>query len=159
MSQVLGAGQSSRMYQRFVRDQELSTAVGAFAGSRRGPGLEQIVVSVRPGKDLAAVEKAVYEEVEKLQTKPVEAWELEKVRTNAHRSQVQSAQSTLGRAVALADNMTNFGDPNLINLTYQKVSAVTREDIMRVAKKYLVEANRTVIITMPKKRPAPPQGQ
>jgi predicted Zn-dependent peptidase len=158
MSQILGAGQSSRMYQRFVRDQELATGASAFANSRRGPGLEQITVTVRPGKDLAAVEKAVYEEIEKLQTKPVEDWELEKIRTNAHRSQVQSAQSTLNRAATLADDATNFGDPNLINLTYQKVSAVTREDVMRVAKKYLVEANRTVIVTMPK-RAAGPQGQ
>jgi predicted Zn-dependent peptidase len=158
MSQVLGAGQSSRLYQRFVRDQEVAAAVGAFANQRRGPGLEQVIVAVRPGKDLAALEKGVYEEIEKLQTTPVEDWELEKVRTNAHRSQVQSAQSTLGRATALADNATNYGDPNLINLNFQKVSAVTKEDIMRVAKKYLVETNRTVIITMPK-RAAGRQGQ
>src|SRR5204863_3853873 len=127
LSQVLGSGQSSRMYQRFVRDQEVATGVGAYAGSRRGPGLEQLIVGVRPGKDLAAVEKAVYEEIEKLQTKPVEDWELEKVRTNAHRLLVQSAQSTLGRAITLADDTTNFGDPNLINLSYQKLAAVTRE--------------------------------
>jgi predicted Zn-dependent peptidase len=158
LSQILGGGQSSRLYQRLVRDQEMAAATGAFASQRRGPGLEQIVATVRPGKDLAAVEKALYEEVAKLQSQPVEDWEMEKVRTNAHRSQIQSAQSTLNRAAELADNAVNFGDPNLVNLNYQKISQVTKEDIQRVAKKYLIETNRSVIITMPKKA-APPQAK
>jgi zinc protease len=157
LSQILGGGQSSRLYQRLVRDQELAAGAGAFANQRRGPGLEQISVTVRPGKDPAVIEKAVYEEIAKLQTTPVEDWELEKVRTNAHRAQIQSAQSTLGRAVALADETTNFGDPNLVNLSYQKMSAVTKADIQRVAKMYLTEENRTVIVTVPKKAAAAAQ--
>jgi zinc protease len=158
MSQILGSGQSSRMYQRLVRELELATSAGAFAGDRRGTGLERISVNVRPGKDPAVVEKAVYEEITKLQTQPVEDWELEKVRTNARRAQIQSALSTLGRAASLADDAVNFGDPNLVNVLYQKMSAVTRQDIMRVARKYLTENNRTVITTLPRKAAAP-QGQ
>jgi zinc protease len=157
MSQILGGGQSSRLYQRLVRDEEVAAGSGAYADQRRGPGLEQIFVTIRPGKDPAAVEKAVYEEIGKLQTTPVEDWELEKIRTNAHRAQIQSAQSTLGRAAALADETTNFGDPNLVNLTYQKMAAVTKADIQRVAKQYLTEENRTVIVTLPKKAAAPAQ--
>ena len=42
MSQILGSGQSSRLYQRLVRDQELAAGAGAAANQRRGPGLEQI---------------------------------------------------------------------------------------------------------------------
>jgi predicted Zn-dependent peptidase len=159
MSQVLGGGQSSRLYQRLVRDQELAAATGAFPSQRRGPGLEQIIATVRPGKDLALVEKTLYEEIAKLQSQPVEDWELEKVRTNARRAQIQNAQSTLNRAVELADNTVNFGDPNLINLSYQKIAQVTKEDIQRVAKKYLTENNRSVIITMPKKAAQPQAKQ
>ena len=78
MSQILGSGQSSRLYQRLVRDEEVAAGSGAFANQRRGPGLEQIFVTLRPGKDPAAVEKAVYEEIAKLQATPVEDWEMEK---------------------------------------------------------------------------------
>lgn len=159
MSVVLSGGQSSRFYQRLVREQELATGAVAFANQRRGPGLEQISVTARPGKDLAAIEKAVYDEIARIQNTPVEDWELEKVRTNAHRAQIQSAQSTLGRAVALADSTTNFGDPNLVNATYQKVAAVTKADIQRVARQYLTEGNRTVIVTMPKRAAAAAQSK
>ena len=112
---------------------------------------------MRPGKDLAAVEKTVYDEIAKLQAAPVEDWELEKVRTANKRSQIQSAQSTLGRAADLAEATTNYGDPNLVNTEYQKIAAVTKEDIQRVAKKYFTQENRSVIVTMPKKAAPPAQ--
>jgi zinc protease len=37
----------------------------------------------------------------------------------------------------------------LINSRLDKVAAVTKEDVQRVANKYLVDTNRTVVITMP----------
>jgi predicted Zn-dependent peptidase len=36
---------------------------------------------------------------------------------------------------------------------------VTKEDVQRVANKYLRDTNRTVVITMPKARAAAPAGQ
>jgi zinc protease len=159
MSQILGSGQSSRLYQKLVKEQELATGANSFAGSQRGPGLERFSVTARPGKDLAAIEKAVYDEIAKIQNEPVTSDELEKVRMQARRSQVSIAQGTLNRAATLADDFVDFGDPNIMNDRYQKVSAVTAQDVMRVAKKYLTENNRTVIITLPKKTaPAGPAG-
>jgi zinc protease len=151
MCQILSAGQSSRMYQHLVKEQELAQNAFAGAGSQRGPGLAQFGAMVRPGKDVGAVEKAIYAEIAKIQTEPVTDAELEKVRMIARRSEVAGAQSTLNRAIELADTTVNFGDPNLVNETYKKTIAVTKDDVMRVAKKYLTEENRTVIITMPKK--------
>src|SRR6185295_13154726 len=108
--QILGSGQSSRLTQKLVRDQEVASSSGAFADQRRGPSLVQISVMARPGKDVAAVEKTVYDEIARLQAAPVEDWELEKVRTANKRAQIQSAQSTLGRAADLAEATTNYGD-------------------------------------------------
>jgi zinc protease len=151
MSQILSTGQSSRLYQHLVKEQELAQSVSANPTSQRGPGLEQFDAVLRPGKDMAALEKAIYAEIEKMQTQPVTNEELEKVHMSARRSQVASAQGTLLRAVELADNTVNFGNPNMINEAYKKTLAVTKEDVMRVAKKYLTEENRTVVITLPKK--------
>ena len=159
MSQILGSGQSSRLYQRLVKEQEMATGANAFAAEQRGPGLEQFSVMARPGKDLAVIEKTVYEEIAKIQSEPVTDEELEKVRMQARRSQVSGAQSTLNRAATLADDFVDFGDANILNERYQKMMAVTKQDVMRVAKKYLTENNRTVIITLPKKTaPAGPAG-
>jgi predicted Zn-dependent peptidase len=45
-----------------------------------------------------------------------------------------------------------YNDPGLINTRLDKISAVTKEDVQRVANKYLKETNRTIVITMPKAR-------
>jgi predicted Zn-dependent peptidase len=154
MSNILAGGQSSRLYQKLVKEAEVASSAGARANQRPGPSLEQISVTVRPGKDIAAVEKMVYDEVARLQNQPVEDWELEKVRMSLRRSQVAGAQSTLNRAANLAVTYVAYGDAGLVNTEYQKLGAVTKADIQRVAKKYLVETNRSVIITLPKAKPA-----
>jgi zinc protease len=159
MSSVLSAGQSSRLYQKLVKELEVAQGADAFTGQRPGPSLEQISVTVRPGKDLAAVEKMVYDEIAKIQEKPVEDWEMDKVRMFLRRNQVRSAQGTLGRAANLAETYVEYGDANLVNLEYQKLAAVTKADVERVAKKYLVETNRSVIITLPAPKTAGRGGQ
>jgi zinc protease len=59
-------------------------------------------------------------------------------------------QSSLNRAVSIGQYTVYYNDPNLINTRLEKVSAVTKEDVQRVANKYLVDSNRTVVVTMPK---------
>jgi zinc protease len=153
LSRVLSGGQSSRLYQKLVKETEVASNANAFANQRPGPSLEQISVTVRPGKDLPSVEKMVYDEIAKLQTQPVEDWEMDKVRMTLRRNQVAGAQSTLNRAANLAQTYVEFGDANLVNTEYQKLGSVTKADITRVAKKYLVETNRSVVVTLPKAKP------
>ncbi|MGI8835735.1 MAG: hypothetical protein ACR2H4_03740 [Pyrinomonadaceae bacterium] len=71
-------------------------------------------------------------------------------------------QSSLSRAINLGQYAIYYNDPGLINTRLDKVNAVTKEDVQRVANKYLRETNRTVVITMPKPKPkgaAPAAGQ
>ena len=51
---------------------------------------------------------------------------------------------------AIGQYAVYYNDPNLINTRLDKVAAVTKEDVQRVANQYLVDTNRTVVITMPK---------
>jgi predicted Zn-dependent peptidase len=43
----------------------------------------------------------------------------------------------------------------MINTRYQRVEAISTADLQRVAREYLTEANRTVVITVPKPPTAP----
>jgi len=75
---------------------------------------------------------------------------LQKAKNGARRAFVNSLQSALGRANAIGQYAVYYNDPNLINTRIDKVMAVTKEGVQRVANKYLVPANRTVVITVPK---------
>jgi predicted Zn-dependent peptidase len=50
----------------------------------------------------------------------------------------------------LGQYTTYYNEPNLMNTRLTKVAAVTKEDVQRVANKYLVDTNRTIVITTPK---------
>jgi predicted Zn-dependent peptidase len=58
------------------------------------------------------------------------------------------------RSIQLTEAATFFNDPNLINTIEQKYEAVTRQDLLRVANQYFDPSNRSVITTLPKRKPA-----
>jgi zinc protease len=154
MGMVLSSGQSSRLYQRLVKEKEVAAGAGGGQGERRGPSLFQFGVMVRPGKDPADVEKLVYEEVEKLKNELVTDDELVKVRMALRRQHVQQFQGTLFRAILLSEYTCFYNDPGLINTLEDRMMKVTKADIQRVARTYLTSESRTVITTVPK--PAAP---
>ncbi|MGH9882073.1 MAG: insulinase family protein, partial [Pyrinomonadaceae bacterium] len=63
---------------------------------------------------------------------------------------INGLQNSLSRAITLSQYAVYYDDPGLINTRLDKVAAVTKEDVQRVANKYLRDTNRTVVITMPK---------
>jgi predicted Zn-dependent peptidase len=152
--QVLGGGESSRLYQRVVKDKELCTSIGSGAGSRVGPGTFTITCSVRPGKTVAEAEAAIDEEVSRLRTTTVTADELQRIRIAARRNAVSLRENSLGRATSLADYAAVYNDPNRINTLPDKVSAVAIPDVQRVVSTYLKNSNRVVVTTLPGGAPA-----
>jgi predicted Zn-dependent peptidase len=156
LGRILGSGNSSRLYQKLVKEQEIVTGVFAGAQEKRGPSLFQIAALTPPGKNLADVEKLIYAELERLKNEPVADWELEKVKMTARRQRAQQLQSTLGRSVSLGQYALFYGNASLINEAEDKYNRVTKEDIQRVARTYLKDTSRTVVTTVPK--PRAPRG-
>lgn len=161
LSAALQGGQSSRLYQKLVKEKELTTGVGGFMDEKRGLGALYVSATLRPGAKTDAVEAAIYEEIQRLQKEPIADWELQKAKNSTRRAFISNLQSSLSRAINLTQYAIYYNDPGLINSRLDKVAAVTKEDVQRVAQKYLADTNRTVVITMPKARSASaaPSGQ
>ena len=149
MMEVLGGGRSSRLYQRLVEEEQAAVNVSGFLTERRGPSLIQIVATPRPGTELADLERLIYEEIDKMKEEGVEDWEMEKIQMQMERRQAQGMQSTLGRAISIAENTLFYSDPNLINTVSEKFGRVTRGLVQRGAQIFLTENNRTVVTTLP----------
>jgi zinc protease len=156
LNSALAGGQSSRLYQKLVKEKELVANVFAFPNPFRGGGYYQITAMVAPGKKVEDVEAAINEEVERLQREPIADWELDKAKNSARRGSIQSLQSSLGTAIRLSEYAVFYNDPSLINTQFQKIADVTKADAQRAAQKYLKPTNRTVAITTPAKQQATP---
>jgi predicted Zn-dependent peptidase len=149
LGQILGGGESSRLYQTVVKEKELCTGNGAGSGARMGPSLFNVTCSVRVGKDIKEAEAAISDVIAAAHTAPVTEQELHRVRNSARRSAVGMRESVLNRALTLADNAVLYNDPNRINTLPDRLSAVTGADVQRVARTYLRTTNRIVMHTLP----------
>jgi zinc protease len=150
LGQVLSGGVSSRLHQKLIKDKEVALSASAGPGERRGPSLFWVSIMVRPGTDLATLEKLVYQEIERLQSEEIADGELSKVQMQLRRQRAQQRYSTRARANALGHHAVYYNDPQLINSVRQKYNLVTKADLKRVARDYLKETQRTVVTTMPK---------
>ena len=153
---VLASGRSSRLYEAIVRQKQLSTGVGAGTAQERGVGLFRFSGTLTPGKSMADLEAAIWEEIEKVKKGPIADFEMEKARNAARRSLVGTLQSSLSRAITLAQDALFFNTPGRINSRPDRIAAVTAADVQRVAAQYLTPERRTVVITNPK--PAAAKG-
>jgi len=76
--------------------------------------------------------------------------EFEKVRNQFENNFVSSNSTIAGVAENLADNHVYYGTANRVNTELDAYMKVTREDIQRVAKKYLTQDSRVILHYLPK---------
>jgi zinc protease len=151
---ILFSGQSSRMYQRIVDKDQLALNVGGGSGFSFDPTLFTISAQPKAGIDPAAVEKAVYEELEKVQNAAVSDEELEKAKNILLAGFYRSLKTISNKANTIGTYEVFFGDYRKLMTAADDYNKVTKEDLMRAAKQYFTEKNRTVATLIPE-RPAP----
>jgi zinc protease len=155
LADVLGEGQSGRLYQRLVLDQQVALNVRARLDERRGPSLFRISATPAPDVELEVLEARIYEELDNLKAELVEDWEIEKVHAQIERRNAQELLSTRARAHALAENTVFYNEPGLINTFQQRYESVSKEGVRSAAQFYLKEINRTVVTTVPQSSESP----
>jgi zinc protease len=149
---ILFSGQSSRVYQRVVDKDQLAIGINGGSGFAFNPTLLTISAQPKAGVDPQTVEKAVYEELERIKNEPVSDQELEKARNIVLASFYRQTGTISGRANTLGAYEVFFGDYHKLFTAVESYNKVSKADIQRVAKKYLNERNRTVATLIPEKQ-------
>lgn len=150
VSRILSSGESSRLYRALVDEQQKALFVGNFPLALEDPGLSLSFGIVNMGVDVHELEKAIDAEVGKIQNELISEREFEKLRNQIESEFVTNNSRVTGIAESLATYHMFFGDANLINTEIDRYLAVTREDIMAAAKKYMSKNNRIVLHYLPK---------
>ena len=143
--QQLLSGRTGRLYKGLVLGRQVATETYAAQDSRRWAGAFNLGAEVREGKQPEEVEKAVYEELERLKSEPVPDEELQKVKNQFAAAEYRklSANFPIFMQVLQADGL---GDWREVNEAGQKIQAVTTADLQRVAQKYFTRENRAVAV-------------
>jgi len=154
-AQILAGGKGSRLNRRLVRDEQIAQDVALFAmGFIGGASICAGWATVRPGVDVARVEAALLEELERLATEPVTDDELARARALIEAEELGSLQRVEERADRLSMYATLFDDPELVNRMLPRYLAVDADAIREVAAATFQADNRLVLTYLPDQPPA-----
>ena len=154
MAIILGRGRSSRLYLDLKDQKGLVLSVSASSWTPfYAPGIFSFSFSLNRDKVEAAL-NATWEEVARIKKNLVKRSELEKAKRQIIADFTFSRQSTSGMASSLASSFAATGDPYFDSLYVERIKAVGREDIRRVAQTYLRRQASAVAILSPPRNQA-----
>lgn len=148
ITSILSDGESSRLYRKMVYEQQMVTSVGGDVDSTSDDGLFSFYAVMQKGRAPAEAEKAILEELERLKNEPVLDKELKKAVNGALSDFISRQQSVQGQAMLLG-RFNLLSGYKLLGEYVDRLNAVTKEDIMKVARKYFTQKNRTVAYLIP----------
>ena len=144
LSDILSRGQSSRLYQKLVKEKEIFTSISSFVTGTIDPGLFVVSGRVRSGIKLEDAEAEVNALIEEIVKNGASAEELEKVKNQAYSTLEFGEVEVMNRAMNLAFAKLS-GDANLVNDEGKMIEAVTLKDIKSAAANILREENSNVM--------------
>ncbi len=134
-----------------VDTEQLALSVNGGVRQALDPTVFRFSIQPRSGVDPAVTEKALFEELEKLQREQVPDAELRKAKNQILAGFYRQMKTIEGRANLLGSYEVFEGDFNKLFTADKEIEAVTAADIQRVAKLYFTAANRTVATLVPEK--------
>ena len=155
---IMGAGESSRLYQSLVYRQQVAQEAFATADLREDPGLFVLGAILASGKRPEEAERALLAELRRVQGEPVTAAELEKAKSQLVTNLLRERETNNGKADALARAAVLLGDARRVNTDVERLQAVSAADVQRAMKKYFSDTNRVVITYQPESARNPPQN-
>jgi zinc protease len=144
LSDVLGRGKSSRLYQKLVKENSLFNSISAYVTGSFEPGLLVIQGNLNKGVEMDTAEQGILEIIEDLKVKGIGEVELEKVKNKAESSLVFSEVELLNRAMALAYAAVQ-GDVDRVNQETEKLQAVSPSEIQKSAQDILKAENSSTL--------------
>ena len=138
---------TSRLYRALVKT-EIAAGVGAWLTPTVDPFLYSIIVTLRDDRQPAEAEAVLLEEIARLQSDGISDAELEKARKQTRAALAYSAESVTEQAYGLAQSFI-LGDVHWFDRYSERLMAVSAEDVLEVANRYLMPRNRVVGILNP----------
>lgn len=152
LAYIFSDGKSSRIYKSLVDEKQVALSANAsYSNFQKYPFLFFLSGTAAPGKGIDEVEKALYEEVEKIKNAPPLEKEVQKVK-NIVEAEFIIDQDSISSQARLMGLCEMIGDWRLKERYVEGIRRVTPEDVQRVARKYLIEDKRNVGILIPAKK-------
>lgn len=144
LTDILGGGASSRLYQSLVKEQQLFANINCYHFGSLDKGLLTIEGQLIQGVDIEKAEAAIELELDKVRKDLLDDRELQKVKNKTESVMAFEDMSVMNRAGSLAFYEL-LGDGELMNTEFQKYQEVKSEDLHRIANEVLTNENSNTL--------------
>lgn len=145
LTNILAGGRSSRLYRRLVDREQAAAEAEAFPFLQEKLGVTGVFAVGNPDVTLEKLDALIAEELTAVKRDGVSEAEFQKAR-NAKEAELAAGYGTMAaRARALASFHVFYGDTDLVNTELANYLKVTREDLKRVANRYLTAEGENVL--------------
>lgn len=144
LTDILGGGASSRLYQSLVKEQQLFTGINCYHFGSLDAGLLAIDGQLVKGVDIKKAEDAIEAELDKIRQELVDVRELQKVQNKTESVMAFEDMSVMNRAGSLAFYEL-LGDGELMNTEFKKYQEVTVHDLKRIANQVMQPSNSNTL--------------
>ena len=148
LSDVLGRGKSSRLYERLVKKEKMFTNLSASVSGSDDPGMFIISGTVSNQVPIEEANAAIEQIIEELVSSGIKEEELEKVKNQAEATLEFAQVELLSKAMSLAF-AASLGNTNLVNKGLELLDKVDLNTINKVAKNVLASHNCTTMFYTP----------
>jgi zinc protease len=144
ITEILGGGDSSRLYQSLVKEQKLFSNIDCYHSGLVDPGLLTIEGKLVKGVSMADAERAIQQELTRLQQDGISDNELQKVKNKTEALIAFEDMSLMNRANNLAFYEL-LGDVGLMNIELSHYQSVTTGDILQESRIIFDENNSNTL--------------
>lgn len=150
ITDILAAGQSSRLIQHLIHRDRLLTSVDAYIQGSLDTGLLNIMGRLAEGVTCKEAEDALWSELKRLKTTHIPSEEFNKVRNRSESERTFNNINYLNHAINLAQ-MELIGQDNSLTDELNRYCSVTAEDVKQVANRIFLKKNCSVLYYKRKK--------
>lgn len=142
---ILSRGESSRMYQSLVYDQQVAADIFTQFEQQQDATIFALGAIMSEGKSVDDGVTALLAEVARLRRQNVSVAELDEAKNQIITAALENRETAYGRAYELADAVIRYGDARRADTLLADIQKVTASDIRRAASTWLRDNQRVVI--------------
>ncbi|MCH8332281.1 MAG: insulinase family protein [Bacteroidetes bacterium] len=144
ISDILSGSNSSRLYKELVKEKKYFSDIDAYITGSLDAGLVVVEGRIMEGVDPEVADKAIEEELEKLQNTRVTTEELQKIKNKAESFILFSETNNMHKALGLAFGEL-LGDPDMVNHEIEKYNQISQENILNESQKLFHSNNLSTL--------------
>jgi zinc protease len=146
---IMSRGESSRLYQSLVYEQQVAAQVFTNLEATQDPGAYSLFAILSEGKSAEEGLASLSAQIARMRDEPVSQAELDEAKNEIVTATIEGRETAFGRASELADAVIRYGDAAYADRLLAAIQATTAADVQRVARAILNDQRRVAVRYLP----------